>query len=134
MRKTFRVVLTVALSLVLVLTAGGLWLHQHLQASLPQLDGQVLLEGLTAPVTVERDTRGIPAIRGANRLDVARATGFVHAQDRFFQMDLLRRSAAGELAELFGRKALEKDRSVRIHRFRHGHMKSLPPCQPPTGN
>jgi hypothetical protein len=61
------------------------------------------LAGLSAPVTVERDALGIPTIRGETRLDVARATGFVHAQERFFQMDLLRRTAAGELAELVRR-------------------------------
>jgi penicillin amidase len=118
MRKTSRLLLAVTLSSTLVLITGGLWLYQHLQASLPPLDGQVPLAGLTAPVTVERDALGIPTIRGANRLEVARATGFVHAQDRFFQMDLLRRSAAGELAVLFGKKALPRDRSARLHRFR----------------
>jgi penicillin amidase len=48
--------------------------------------------------------RGVPLIRGSDRADLAYATGFVHGQERFFQMDLLRRSAAGELAELFGPK------------------------------
>ena len=58
------------------------------------------------PVRVERDARGVPVVRGSSRLDVARATGFLHAQERFFQMDLLRRSAAGELAEIFAESAL----------------------------
>ncbi len=118
MRRIVRPALIAIAGLSLLLGGGGLWLYQEIRASLPQLDGERPLPGLAAPVTIERDTLGIPTIRGANRLDVARATGFVHAQDRFFQMDLLRRSAAGELAELFGEKALEKDRSVRIHRFR----------------
>ena len=48
---------------------------------------------------IERDALGVPVVRGGSRLDVARATGFLHAQERYFQMDLLRRSAAGELAE-----------------------------------
>src|SRR5262249_26235905 len=76
------------------------------------------LPGLAAPVTVERDDLGVPTIRGSSRLDVARGLGFVHAQDRFFQMDLFRRAAAGELAELFGHAAVAQDRSVRLHRFR----------------
>ncbi len=67
---------------------------------------------------VERDALGVPVVRGASRADVARATGFLHAQDRFFQMDLLRRSAAGELAALFGRAALEMDREARLVRPR----------------
>lgn len=89
-----------------------------LRASLPVLEGQVRLAGLTAAVTVERDALGAPTLTGSSRLDVARALGFVHAQDRFFQMDLLRRRAAGELAELFGAAALPLDRAVRLHRLR----------------
>ena len=62
----------------------------------------IRVRGLQSAVTVERDALGIPTIRGISREDVARATGFVHAQDRFFQMDLARRRAAGELAALVG--------------------------------
>ncbi len=96
--------------------AASAWLA--LRASLPALDGELHLAGLAAPVTVTRDALGVPTIRGGSRADVARATGFVHAQERFFQMDLLRRSAAGELAELLGRPALQWDRGIRVHRFR----------------
>src|SRR5439155_1533392 len=71
-----------------------------------------------AHVRIERDSRGVPTIEAASRLDLAFATGFVHAQDRFFQMDLSRRLAAGELAELFGPNALAQDRKVRVFRFR----------------
>jgi penicillin amidase len=99
-----------------VLVAGGGW--AVLRASLPELDGQHRSPLLSATVTVERDENGVATISGANRLDVAYATGFVHGQERFFQMDLLRRSAAGELAELFGAKALPADRAHRLHRFR----------------
>ncbi|HEX5716050.1 MAG TPA: penicillin acylase family protein, partial [Thermoanaerobaculia bacterium] len=88
------------------------------RASLPRLDGEVAAAGLAGPVTVERDAAGIPTVRGASRADVAFGTGFVHAQDRFFQMDLLRRRSAGELAELLGQRALEQDRENRRHRFR----------------
>jgi penicillin amidase len=69
-------------------------------------------------VRVERDALGVPTVRGGDRLDVARATGFLHAQERFFQMDLLRRKAAGELAELLGPALLKVDRRARVHRFR----------------
>ena len=94
------------------------WLYPQLRGSLPQLDGTAVLAGLSASVEIERDASGIPTIRGRSRSDVARATGFVHAQDRFFQMDLLRRAAAGELAALFGPMALDLDRANRLHRFR----------------
>ncbi len=89
-----------------------------LRASLPALDGSVPATGLSAPVTIERDRLGVPTIVAANRLDLAFATGFVHGQDRFFEMDLSRRLAAGELAELFGPVAVEQDRKTRLFRFR----------------
>jgi penicillin amidase len=101
---------------LLVLALLGAWLT--LRASLPQLEGMRRAPLLSAPVTVARDADGVPMISGANRLDLAYATGFVHGQERFFQMDLLRRSAAGELAELFGPRALPLDRAHRLHRFR----------------
>lgn len=105
-----------ALLLVVLALALGLWLF--LRASLAQRDGDRRVPALTAPVTVARDALGAPVVTGANRLDVAWATGFVHGQDRFFQMDLLRRVSAGELAELFGVRALPSDRANRVHRFR----------------
>jgi penicillin amidase len=104
--------------LALLIGAGG-WFYVQLHGSLARLDGAAPLAGLSAPVIVERDTLGIPTIQGESRLDVARATGFVHAQERFFQMDLLRRTAAGELAALVGAMALNLDRAHRLHRFRH---------------
>lgn len=101
---------------LLVLAALAVWLY--LRASLPALDGVYRSPLLSAPVTVARDAQGVPLISGASRLDVAYATGFVHGQERFFQMDLTRRSAAGELAELFGPRAVSLDRAHRLHRFR----------------
>ena len=89
-----------------------------LRASLPQLDGDIRHSGVRAPVHIERDARGVATIDAASRLDLAYGTGFVHAQDRFFQMDLSRRLAAGELSELFGAIALEQDRKTRLFRFR----------------
>jgi penicillin G amidase len=110
-----------ALSLAALAVAGAAgfgFLHARLRASLPQLEGERTLPGLVAPVRIERDALGVPVVRGASRLDVARATGFLHAQERFFQMDLLRRRSAGELAELVGKLALPSDREVRVLRLR----------------
>src|SRR5262249_24033097 len=104
--------------LVVVVFARGLGIRGQVAGSLPQLDGQLAAPGLNETVVVERDALGIPTIRAANRLDLAEATGFVHAQDRFFQMDLLRRNSAGELAELAGAALVAADRKVRVHRFR----------------
>src|SRR5580658_4178498 len=104
----------VAALLLLILAS----LYLTLRASLPQLDGQVRAPQLHASVRITRDARGVPTLEAADRLDLAFATGFVHAQDRYFQMDLSRRLAAGELAELFGPVALEQDRKARLFRFR----------------
>jgi penicillin amidase len=105
-------------AVVLVLGGSGAYLQSRLRSSLPQMEGERAVAGLGAPVRIERDALGIPIVHGGSRLDVARATGFLHAQERFFQMDLLRRSAAGELAALLGRPALETDREARILRLR----------------
>src|SRR5688500_7692202 len=113
-----RVMAAAAGLLVLSALAGGVWARGQLHGSLPQLDGMQAIRGLSSPVTVTRDALGIPTISGATREDVARATGFLHAQERFFQMDLSRRRAAGELAELVGARALPADIPIRLHRFR----------------
>ncbi len=118
-RRGRRLAFGLALTLLLVAGGSGVWLNRRLRASLPQLEGRRTLAGLQAPVTIRRDARGVPRIEGATRLDVARATGFLHGQERFFQMDLLRRRAAGELSELIGPATVKADREVRIHRFRH---------------
>ena len=105
-----------ALVLALVAVTAGAYLAAR--ASQPQLEGEISLAGIDAEVTVERDVQGIPIIRASSRADLAFGTGFAHAQDRFFQMDLLRRRAAGELSALVGAAALELDRRNRVHRFR----------------
>jgi penicillin G amidase len=117
-RRVARAVLVLLLFAVAAVGGGWFYSRSRLQASLPVLDGRITLEQLHGPVTVARDALGIPTIRATSREDVARVTGFLHAQDRFFQMDLARRRAAGELAELVGPRALEIDRQTRRHRFR----------------
>ena len=89
-----------------------------LRASLPDLDGEVTVSGLAAAASIERDAAGIPTITARSRADLAYATGFAHGQDRFFQMDLIRRRGAGELSALFGAMAVDVDKRYRFHRFR----------------
>src|SRR4051794_6766349 len=113
--KRLRILASVVSVLVLVAAVAAAWYYTRIRASLPQLDGRAALTGLGGEVKVERDDQGVPTIRGANRVDVARALGWLHVQDRFFQMDLLRRSPAGELSEMFGQRALPRDRAMRRH-------------------
>ena len=101
---------------VLALAVGGG--TYFVRASLPQLDGELALPGLTDAVTIERDSLGVPRVTAASRADASFALGVLHAQERFFQMDLLRRAAAGELAELLGADLVSTDRVLRPHRFR----------------
>ena len=115
MKKILLRVLGAIVALILVVTITAWYL---LRASLPQLDGEIIVAGIDAPVIIARDVDGIPAISAASRKDLAFATGFAHGQDRFFQMDLIRRQAAGELSELVGPAALDVDRRYRFHRFR----------------
>jgi penicillin amidase len=118
------------LLVVALLIAGCLW--WLLRRNLPQLEGAAALPGLSFQVTVDRDAAGVPTIRGATRTDVARALGYLHAQDRFFQMDLQRRRAAGELSEMFGKSTVPLDREARIHGLRALALKALallPPGQ-----
>lgn len=96
-----------------------------LQGSLPKYEGTEQLPGLAASVQVERDALGTTTLRAQNRLDLARGLGYIHAQERFFEMDLMRRSAAGEMAELFGAAALPADRKARGHRMRARAMALL---------
>ncbi len=96
-----------------------------LHASLPDLDGTINITLLNQSVKIERDAQGIPTIHAKHRQDTAFALGYLHAQERFFQMDLLRRSASGKLAELLGDGAIESDLKVKLHRFKQRAQQAL---------
>lgn len=105
--KTFLKLLAAAL---VVLLAGGAW---YLHTKQPVRDGSIDLRGLQQSVTVRYDERGVPHITAQNEPDLYRALGYVHAQDRLFQMEMVRRLAMGELAEILGPKLLDTDRLFR---------------------
>jgi penicillin G amidase len=100
------------LLLLPILAAGGFYVY--LRTSLPQVAGMLLVPGLHHNVTIARDADGVPQIAAVDDDDVAFGLGFVHAQDRLFQMDLMRRLGAGRLAEIFGPQAVPIDREMRI--------------------
>ncbi|MGV6483277.1 penicillin acylase family protein [Stenotrophomonas indicatrix] len=115
MRRKWRWILGALVAIVL-LAVLVLWLL--LRGSLAELDGERPLPGLAGKVTVERDALGVVTITAGNKADALRALGRIHAQERYFEMDLMRRSAAGELSALFGAKAIEADKRMRVHRLR----------------
>src|SRR5688500_3253297 len=77
----------------------------------------IKLDGLKAEVTIRRDARSIPYLEAQNDHDLFFAQGFTTASDRLWQMDLLRRTARGELAEIFGKTVLEEDKRYRLYGF-----------------
>lgn len=114
MKRTFRV-LFVLLTALAVAVAAGLW---HARSKLPQRSGTLQLHALQAPVQVNWDERGVPHLQARNQTDLYRALGFLHAQDRLFQMEMVRRLARGELAEILGPKLLDTDRLFRTLELR----------------
>ncbi|MBM1191137.1 penicillin acylase family protein [Pseudomonas weihenstephanensis] len=107
--------LTIIALVVAAAAGGGVW---YVQSKLPTRQGQVELYTLKEPVTVRYDERGVPHIRAGNQLDMYRALGYVQAQDRLFQMEIMRRLARGELAEILGPKLVETDKLFRSLRIR----------------
>jgi penicillin amidase len=113
-RTILRLLLWIA-GVVVVIVATAIWWYVY--RPLPQLDGSVSLPGLMSEVSVERDNWGVPHIRAGSVEDLAEAQGYVMAQDRLWQMDLLRRAARGQLSEVLGPATLEIDKDFRILNF-----------------
>jgi penicillin amidase len=100
---------------VLVAVLGGLaWTYSVARSALPQLDGTLRVSGLSGQVRVVRDSHGVPTIDAASFDDLFFAQGYVTAQDRLWQMDMMRRFAAGEISELLGKEFVKHDREQRI--------------------
>lgn len=114
-RRVLRALLLTLLVLLLIVFVAGWWL---LAGSRAQLDGIRRIASLSAPVSIRRDALGTVTIEGKNRTDISYALGYVHAQERFFAMDLMRRMPAGELSALVGPAAMEVDLNHRRHRLR----------------
>ena len=104
--------------LALAPLAAVLWLRSAAKGALPQLDGDVHLAGLSAPVIVRRDRHGVPHIDAATQDDLFIAQGYVTAQDRLCQMDASRRNANGELAEVMGPALIQHDKTERVLQIR----------------
>ena len=108
---------TVIVSLVLLLVAfvaADIWFYRAVRASLPQRDGVVHLAGMAAPVVVTYDRVAVPTIAASNLPDLFFAQGYVTAQDRLWQMDMIRRYASGNISEVLGWEYVKYDRENRI--------------------
>jgi penicillin amidase len=124
--------LLVAGMIAVCVVAITAWLT--LRASLPRIDGEISVAGLSANATIARDADGIPTIVAATRKDLAFATGFAHGQDRFFQMDTIRRRSAGEVSALIGPATVDVDKQFRFHRFRSRARATLLDLDPAERN
>jgi penicillin amidase len=115
---TLRTILRIlfwVVTIVVVITGAAAW--WFIYRPLPQIDGTASLSGLQQQVTVDRDRWGVPHIRAASVEDLAEAQGYVMAQDRLWQMDLLRRAARGQLSEILGPVTLPIDKQFRTYSF-----------------
>ncbi|MEV1247357.1 penicillin acylase family protein [Nonomuraea sp. NPDC049750] len=122
--------LTVVLVLALVL--AGVLVYT-VRRSFPQVDGAVRLPGLTGNVEIYRDKAGIPQIYADTAEDLFMAQGFVHAQDRFWEMDFRRHVTSGRLSELFGKATLDNDKAIRTMGWRKVAEQELPELGESTG-
>jgi penicillin G amidase len=136
-RRTFLRLIVIFTVLVVIFAIAGFfyvrhWTRQAMHDALPQLDGAISVLGLSAPVTVQRDSHGVPHLRAASLDDLVMAQGYVTAQDRLWQMDTLRRHAAGNLAEILGASLIPHDRAQRTLQIRAAAdraLATLPPDQ-----
>src|SRR5271154_878889 len=114
LRTILRILVWTLLIIAIVAGATAWW---FIYRPLPQLDGSISIPGLQKEVTVERDNWGVPHIRAASLVDAVEAQGYVMAQDRLWQLDLMRRASRGQLSEIVGPLALKSDKQFRTFGF-----------------
>jgi penicillin G amidase len=131
-RRSTGVRILLWLLLILILLAAGVVAFAYfvVRSALPQIDGSLQVKGLSAAVKVTRDGHGVPAIEATTLEDLFLAQGYVTAQDRLWQMDIMRRFAAGELSEILGEDTLKIDREQRILGLRAAARKGLQTASP----
>ena len=129
--KTAKRLLSVFLVLIFILLITGLFLLNRLKRSaIPDYNKNLQIAGLTEEVTVFRDSYGIPHIYAKDENDLYRSVGFVMAQDRLWQMDLLRRVTQGRLSEILGKDQINTDLLMRALRIQEKSEKILQESQP----
>jgi penicillin amidase len=122
--------LNVLVVVIAAISAGAAW---YIHSKQPVRSGEVQLRNLQAPVSVRYDERGVPHIQAQNEADMYRALGYVHAQDRLFQMEMMRRLSRGELAAVLGPKLIDTDRLFRtlgIRQHADAYAAKMDPSKP----
>lgn len=127
---TTRIFFWTALILVTLLAAAVTYAYFVARSALPQIDGEIHLKGLSGAVQVTRDGHGVPTIESASLDDLFFAQGYVTAQDRLWQMDIMRRYASGELSEILGEVTVKIDREQRILGLREAAKKNISMMSP----
>ena len=125
-----RILLWILLILLLLVVSALAYAYSVARAALPKLDGSIPVNGLSTSVKVTRDAHGVPAIEAATLADLFFAQGYITAQDRLWQMDIMRRFASGELSEILGEETLKIDREQRVLGLRAAARKSLQMASP----
>src|SRR5262245_11329505 len=112
-----RLLVRTAAALVLLVALIVLGAYAYLRGSLPQIDGTTMVAGASAPIEIIRDADAIPHILASTKLDALFGLGYVHAQDRLWQMEMQRRIGFGRLSEIFGAATIPQDRFLRTVGF-----------------
>lgn len=118
LRWTIRILGGLLALVLLFVIGGGIYAYYEVHASFPQVSGTLKVQGLQHPVTVIRDEHGIPQVYAQDTADLYFAQGYIHSQDRFWEMDFRRHVTAGRLSELFGKDQIETDEFIRTMGWR----------------
>ncbi len=130
MPRWLKITISIAVSFIVVLLVGGFIFYKMLTATLPEYSGELKYSGISQQIKIFRDSTAVPYIVAGDDKDAAFAMGFVHAQERIFSMDIIRRAGEGKLSEILGPKALPFDemfRTVGIKRIAQNIYKELSP-------
>ncbi len=125
MGKPAKILLWFIATIVVIAATALIFVNVYIGKSKPVIEGNVQLTVLDENVTVTRDENGVPHLDAKSDADLYRAQGYVHAQDRLFQMDLARRQASGRLSEVVGAKAIDTDKQFRTFSLRNAAEKSF---------
>jgi len=131
MPRWLKIILGIIITFIIVFLIAGFIFYRMLISSLPGYEGETEVEGISNSVEVFRDSMGIPYIIAVNEEDAALALGFIHAQERLFQMDMIRRAGEGRLSEIFGSSTLTFDcmfKTVGINRTVDENIKRINPA------